>query len=89
MPDSGCGAWLLEGQSTNLLTHSEDFSQWQLVNISTELSNTLSPDGSSFMTKATFSSACLNSYVRQNRNMDSGSITVSIFVKKGLIDSYA
>ena len=89
VPDSGCGAWLLEGQSTNLLTHSEDFSQWQLVNISTELSNTLSPDGSSFMTKATFSSAGLNSYVRQNRNMDSGSITVSIFVKKGLIDSYA
>lgn len=27
VPDSGCGSWLLEPQSTNLITYSEDFSQ--------------------------------------------------------------
>ena len=86
---SGTGSLLLEPQSTNLFNYSSDFTEWQLVNISTELSNTLSPDGSSFMTKATFSSAGTNSYVRRNRNMNSGSITVSIFVKKGLVDSFA
>jgi hypothetical protein len=86
--DDATGHLLLEPQSTNLIPYSEDFAEWQLVNISTELSNTLSPDGLSFMTKATFSSQGTNSYVRQNRNMNSGSITVSVFVKKGLIDSF-
>ena len=28
VPDSGCGSWLFEPQSTNLITYSEDFSQW-------------------------------------------------------------
>jgi len=28
VPDSGCGSWLLEGQSTNLITESESFSSW-------------------------------------------------------------
>ena len=27
VPDSGCGSWLLEPQSTNLIPYSEDFSQ--------------------------------------------------------------
>ena len=28
VPDSGCGAWLFEPESTNRITYSEDFSQW-------------------------------------------------------------
>ena len=28
VPDSGCGSWLFEPQSTNLIPYSEDFSQW-------------------------------------------------------------
>ena len=28
VPDSGCGSWLLEPQSTNLITESESFSSW-------------------------------------------------------------
>ena len=28
VPNSGCGSWLFEPQSTNLVTYSEDFSQW-------------------------------------------------------------
>ena len=87
--NGSCPALLLEPQRTNLFPHSEYIDQWQLVNIGTEISNTLSPDGASPMTKAIFTNQGLNSYIRQNRNMDSGSIAVSIFVKKGLIDSYA
>ena len=87
--DSGCGSWLFEPQSTNLITYSEDFSQWQRVNIATEVSTTLSPDGISFMTKATFSASASNSYIRQNKTMAVGSVTSSIFVKKGDLDAFA
>ena len=87
--DGGCPVLLTEPQSTNLIEDSSDFSQWQLVNIATEVSNTLSPNGTSFMTKATFSNSGISSYVRQNLTMNVGSITASIFVKKGLTDSYA
>jgi len=89
VPDSGCGSWLFEPQSTNLITYSEDFSQWQRVNIATEVSTTLSPDGISFMTKATFSASASNSYIRQNKTMAVGSVTSSIFVKKGDLDAFA
>ena len=48
VPDSGCGSWLLEPQSTNLITYSEDFSQWTLgsnATLSYE-SGIVAPDGS-------------------------------------------
>ena len=46
VPDSGCGSWLLEPQSTNLITYSEDFSQWnQVQNISLTSNATISPSG--------------------------------------------
>ena len=46
VPDSGCGSWLLEPQSTNLITYSEDFSQssWTKEN-SSVVSGFVSPDG--------------------------------------------
>jgi len=44
VPGSGCGSWLLEPQSTNLVTYSEDFSQWQSNNATIE-SGYLAPDG--------------------------------------------
>jgi hypothetical protein len=46
----GCGSWLLEGQSTNMVTYSSDYSQWS--NISTTLtSGYLAPDGTLGATK--------------------------------------
>ena len=86
--DGNEGSLLTEPQSTNLVQYSEDFTEWQDVNISTEVSNILSPDGVSFFTKATFTPS-VNSYVRQNLTMNAGSITASVFVKKGLIDSFS
>jgi len=46
VPDSGCGSWLFEPQSTNLITYSEDFSQWSLRNGGSLVANSvISPDG--------------------------------------------
>ena len=45
VPDSGCGAWLFEPQSTNLITYSEDFSQWFSSGDVTVESGYLAPDG--------------------------------------------
>ena len=45
VPDSGCGSWLWEPQSTNLITYSEDFSQWGYSGDITVESGYLAPDG--------------------------------------------
>ena len=57
IPNSGCGSWLLEPQSTNLITYSEDFSQWSLISGGSRVPNSvISPDGtqnaSSWITNA-------------------------------------
>ena len=49
VPDSGCGSWLFEPQSTNLVTYSNDFSSanWSKSSNYTVQSNIgISPDGS-------------------------------------------
>jgi len=48
VPDSGCGSWLFEPQSTNLLPYSEDFSStyWSWIGNTIVTPNTvISPDG--------------------------------------------
>jgi len=47
VPDSGCGSWLLEPQSTNLITHSEDFSDssWVKKDTTIEVANITMPNG--------------------------------------------
>ena len=45
VPDSGCGSWLFESQSTNLVTDSEDYSQWTPTGVSVTSNSTTSPDG--------------------------------------------
>jgi len=53
VPNSGCGSWLFEPQSTNLVTYSEDLSQWSnIVNVLLE-SGYLAPDGSNSAYKVT------------------------------------
>ena len=47
IPDSGCGSWLFEPQSTNLIPYSEDFSQWDTLGDTTIEGGYLAPDGSS------------------------------------------
>ena len=45
VPNSGCGSWLFEPQSTNLIPYSEDFSQWNTGGDTTIESGYLAPDG--------------------------------------------
>ena len=46
VPDSGCGSWLLEPQSTNLITYSEDFSSLNIRSNAVVTSNQIiSPSG--------------------------------------------
>ena len=47
VPDSGCGSWLLEPQSTNLITYSEDFSNsyWSKQATIVDANSIISADG--------------------------------------------
>ena len=45
VPDSGCGSWLWEPQTTQLVTYSEDFSQYSNVGTITLTGGLSSPDG--------------------------------------------
>ena len=54
VPYSGTGSLLLEPQSTNLITYSEDFSVfWELNSLSSELNSIISPDGTQNASKLT------------------------------------
>jgi len=48
VPDSGCGSWLFEPQSTNLLTYSEQFDNASWINngVTINANQVVSPDGS-------------------------------------------
>ena len=45
VPDSGCGAWLFEPESTNLITYSEDYTQWINSGTTFSANKIISPDG--------------------------------------------
>ena len=47
VPDSGCGSWLFEPESINLIPYSSDYTQWILgsQNVSIIPNNTISPSG--------------------------------------------
>ena len=85
VPNSGCGSWLMEGQSTNLVTQSEDFSQsvWAKGRVSI-IPNTLkSPDGSlNASTLSVTSATGGEEYLRVQSN-DTNAATCSFYVKKG------
>jgi len=78
VPDSGCGSWLLEPQSTNLLPYSEDFSQWGTIGSPTITSNFgISPDGTQNSTRIQF-----NNSDRIYKDVSvSGDITYSVYLK--------
>ncbi len=51
VPDSGCGSWLLEPQSTNLITYSEDFSQFSNTPDVSITTGFTAPDGTNTASK--------------------------------------
>ena len=81
VPDSGCGNWLLEGQSTNLVTYSEDFSTWTLgnQNVSIIPNDTISPSGLLNATKLTLGTA--NNGIYQSFTSLASQYTGTMYIK--------
>lgn len=81
----GCGSLLLEKQSTNLITYSEDFSNayWAKSN-TTVTSGFTSPDGTANAFKLVDNSVNTTHKVRTPFNLTAGNqYTLSVFAKKG------
>ena len=80
--ESGCGSWLFEPQSTNILTISEDFSAayWTKSNSPILTNNIASPDGENNAWE--FLSTSNASRIQRNLSvLPAGTHTQSIFVK--------
>lgn len=80
----GCPSLLLEKQSTNLVTYSEQFDDlyWSKAGVSVTANNTTSPDGTTNADKLTSSGAGNDEYIqRPGLTTTAGTYTSSIFVK--------
>ena len=85
VPYSGVGSWLFEGQRTNLVTQSEDYSSNLLVNSSIESNNTISPDGTQNATLLKEDTNSGNHALREAANTsvaaDDSQYVISFFAK--------
>ena len=83
VPDSGCGSWLFEPQSTNLLPYSSDFSQWSKVNYTVQSNVAVSPSGNfdaSFVTNPSGGGGLINQTINVT---SSTAYTFSFYAKRG------
>ena len=82
VPDSGCGSWLFEPQSTNLITQSNDLSQWIIQQNATVSSPTfVSPSGENNANLIDLS-ADTDARVVLNFGSASTEYTFSVYLKK-------
>ena len=81
VPDSGCGSWLLEPQSTNLVTYSEDFSQWTQRRVSITNNEIISPDGTTNASLITEDSTLDTRYFFLNFTVTTNPHSLSFFAK--------
>jgi hypothetical protein len=85
----GCPSLLLEKQSTNLLTYSEDFTQtaWDASNLTITANDATSPDGTQNAEKFTTLSTSAENQARQGTFSILGNVgssyTTSVYAKKG------
>lgn len=84
----GCPHILAEPQRTNLVTYSEDFSQWSPINSTILSDNTTSPDGTVNADRITATSTGDSAFVRNTQSTQTVSTiySYSCFVKKGTTD---
>ena len=89
VPDSGCGSWLFEPQSTNLVPYSEDYSQWvwggnSNANNTTRVDGQSSPDGETNAALFTRNAGTGGWFSPTNLSVTlNQTYTYSLFVKKG------
>jgi len=76
-----CPHYLLEPASTNSVTYSENFSQWQLIGITVTSNSLISPDGSLNASKLVATSGSSNKVIAQG--ITANTYTASVFAKKG------
>ena len=82
VPNSGCGSWLWEPQSTNLITYSEDFSQWIASGCTVgNSSSVVSPSNSNNIGIITGTIGTGAKFARINVITSSSIITYSAFFK--------
>jgi len=82
VPNSGCGSWLFEPQSTNLITYSEDFSQWIASGCTVgNSSSVVSPSNSNNIGIITGTIGTGAKFARINVITSSSIITYSAFFK--------
>jgi len=85
VPDSGCGSWLLEPQSTNLVTQSEALSTMQTQATITD-NNLLSPTGDVNASLVVENTATNSHGIRKatiiSTNASAADYTISVFAKK-------
>ena len=88
VPDSGCGSWLLEPQSTNLFPFSEDFSQWDVFNNASILSSSrISPDGTQNASELIIGSNDTSPFILDDHSIIVGEFyTQTIYAKAGDAD---
>ena len=88
VPDSGCGSWLFEPQSTNLVTYSEDFTQWGTkTNISVTLNSAISPEGVNSAAFINENTSNAQHFIGQSFSFTNGQdVTISVYAKKNQRD---
>ena len=87
IPDSGCGSWLFEPQSTNLIPYSEDFSQWNIVRSTSTANALISPSGETNADKLqSNTTGASGSWYREFVSSFSGNHIFSVFAKAGTTD---
>ena len=87
VPDSGCGSWLLEPQSTNITPYSEDFTQsWTPTGLTITSNSIASPSGEINSDKWVEDTSNGAHSIRNNPNIpvtSGNNYTMSIFAKAG------
>ena len=79
----GTGSLLLEPQSTNLVTYSEDFSEWSPTNIVLTQDTIIAPDGTTTADKIAGNSVTAQHRINFTTTNVSGATTFSFFAKSG------
>ena len=86
IPNSGCGSWLLEPQSTNLITYSEDFSNsyWRKDKLTVTSNSTTSPSGdvnASLIQETSYTSSIPSIDLASTIALSASTHTCSFYVK--------
>ena len=76
--------YLIEDVPYNLVTYSQDFSQWSKSDATITNSSFNAPDGTE--TASTLTTSASGGTVQKNLTVSNGNVTFSVFVKKGTTD---